>query len=211
MARSLDELEGRKMARSLDELDASFQTQYQKGKSKVQKSGIIFYAVLLLMVGSTMLLSCNAIGLLSFGSYKTSEILEESMESIYPIGSLIIAKKVDPNELKIGDDITFMKNAKTILTERIIEIEEDYVGTGERIFITKGVDITRGTPEMVAPENVIGKVTNSIPRAGAFFSLLGKTLWMLPVLILVVIVGSFVYRAVRGKRDKKEDSERTIV
>ena len=47
-------------------------------------------------------------------------VLTSSMENEIPKGSLVVAKYMEPSELKIGDDITFMISETTKITHRII-------------------------------------------------------------------------------------------
>lgn len=48
-----------------------------------------------------------------------------SMEPLYPVGSLIYVKKVEPNEIKEKDAITFyMKNTTIVATHQVFEIDK---------------------------------------------------------------------------------------
>lgn len=63
-----------------------------------------------------------------------------SMIPKYQIGDVILVKEVDPNEIKIGDDVTYQGEKGSmkgmIVTHRVIDIEEV---DGKRIFHTKGI------------------------------------------------------------------------
>ncbi len=93
-----------------------------------------------------------------FGGYSAFVVLTGSMEEVIPKGSLVFTKKVDPLELNVGDDITYMVSESTTVTHRIIEIEENYLGTGERAFRTQGVMNKDPDRNPVAAVNVVGKV-----------------------------------------------------
>lgn len=90
--------------------------------------------------------------------FSMMQVLTGSMETEIPKGSLIITHHVDPNTLEVGDDITYMVNATTTITHRIIEIIEEYTDTGERAFTTQGVCNAEPDKEPVAAVNVVGKV-----------------------------------------------------
>ena len=49
-------------------------------------------------------------------------VLSGSMESIYPTGSLIYVKAVEPEKLKVDDIITFKTQGGIVATHRIIEL-----------------------------------------------------------------------------------------
>lgn len=98
-------------------------------------------------------------------------VLSGSMKPTYHVGSLIYVTKVDTDDLKVGDPITYVIDGGTVVTHRIVEVIPDYGENGERGFKTKG-DANKtedGTP--VHENNVIGKPIFSIPLLGfvAFF------------------------------------------
>lgn len=48
------------------------------------------------------------------------------MESLYPVGSLIYVRKVNPDEIKVNDTITFyMESERIIATHQVYEIDEN--------------------------------------------------------------------------------------
>ena len=52
-------------------------------------------------------------------------VLTGSMEPTYPVGSLIYVKKVDPEELRVRDVITYSLTPNTVVTHRIVELVPD--------------------------------------------------------------------------------------
>ncbi len=109
-------------------------------------------------------------------------VLTESMQEVIPKGSLIITKSVPPDELQIGDDITFMVNPTTSVTHRIVNIRPQAGGTP--IIQTKGIN--NPTPDApVAVENIVGKVVYH----SLFLGLLAKGIgdnWPLLLFLLAV-------------------------
>ena len=85
-------------------------------------------------------------------------VLSGSMQREIPKGSLIITKQVDPSNINIGDDITFMVDNHTSVTHRVIDIIEDYEGSGNPGFQTQGINNINPDDEIVYYENVVGKV-----------------------------------------------------
>ena len=66
---------------------------------------------------------------------KTFVVTSGSMEPLYPVGSLIYVKKVEPEEIKINDTITFyMQDNKIIATHQVYEIDKN-----NKEFRTQGI------------------------------------------------------------------------
>ena len=87
--------------------------------------------------------------------YSGMLVLSESMQDAIPKGSFILTRAVEPEELQVGDDITFMVNPTTSVTHRIVDIHLQ--ADGRPIIRTQGVNNpVPDTP--VANENIVGKV-----------------------------------------------------
>lgn len=94
-------------------------------------------------------------------------VLSPSMEPQYPTGSLIYVKSVDPDDLQIGDVITFTLpgNSGTV-THRIVEILPDEDNPGRRCFRTQGDNNHHPDGGAVAEDRVVGTPIVMIPRLG---------------------------------------------
>lgn len=88
-------------------------------------------------------------------------VLSGSMEPNISVGSMIIVKNVNPEELEAGDIITFQVSDSTLVTHRVVE---NNVETQK--ITTKGDanDVNDGNP--VSYSNVIGELFISIPLLG---------------------------------------------
>ena len=89
-------------------------------------------------------------------------VLSGSMEPTYPVGSLIYVKKTAPEEVQVGDPITFVLDENlTVATHRVIEVDSQ-----DRQFRTKGDanEAVDGAPVLF--ENLIGVPKFSIPKLG---------------------------------------------
>lgn len=120
-----------------------------------------------ILVALVVLLAIALVGVRLVG-IKTYAVMSGSMEPVYPTGSLLYVKSVDPKELKVGDSITFMLDEDTVATHRIIEIIPDEEDSSVIRFRTQGDanDSPDGTP--VHCKNVIGKPMFAIPYLGYF-------------------------------------------
>ena len=228
------------MAKSLEEIEKAFQEQH---KTKVQLeevieedeeseilrrkeqdekpklnhasivSDVIFYLTLIAMVICAVLFSRGALGTQTFGGYRFYEVMTTSMESVYPRGSLLLIKETDSSNLVVGDDITFAVDSSNIITHRIVEIQENYEGSGTRAFITKGVDNVTEDQEPVPSQNVIGVVKKGIPRLGAALSWLGSNLWVLLIFFLSLVAFSFFIKLFfrEGRKSQENTMEGALL
>lgn len=64
--------------------------------------------------------------------YKLILVTSDSMTPVFKSGDLIMIVRVDPDQVKVGDIVTFQTKDHKLLTHRIVEIKED----GE--MVTKG-------------------------------------------------------------------------
>ena len=97
--------------------------------------------------------------------YTPYTVLSGSMEPTYHVGSLIYVKEVDAMSLEVDDAITFRLSGGTVVTHKIIEIENANDPYSIR-FRTQGEanDTPDGNP--VSPSDIIGKPEFSIPYLG---------------------------------------------
>lgn len=83
-----------------------------------------------------------------------------SMTPEYPIGSVIIIKKTDPENLKVKDVITFYSSDPSlnnmVVTHRIMEITDD--GDGTYSYVTQGDANVLKDEYPAESEKIIGKV-----------------------------------------------------
>lgn len=93
-------------------------------------------------------------------------VLSGSMEPEYPVGSLLYVKKVDPAELKVGDDITFLLDSDTAATHRIVAVVPDGDDPSVLRFKTKGIANKDEDGGLVHAQNILGKPVFDIPYLG---------------------------------------------
>jgi len=91
-----------------------------------------------------------------------SVIMSGSMEPTIPVGSVVIVKKVNPEDVKVGDIIAF-KTGESRTVHRVVEkIVED----GSFYFKTKGDANEKPDPWIVKPEDICGALMLTIPYYG---------------------------------------------
>lgn len=132
--------------------------------SGFKKGWNIFTGVLVALL---VILAILLVGMRLF--FRVYSVLSPSMEPAFKVGSLIYVKKTAPEDVRVGDPITFVMNEKLdIVTHRVVEIEESVDGKGGTVYryTTKGDanDTNDGRP--VRDENLLGVPVFSIPYLG---------------------------------------------
>ncbi|MGB9840454.1 signal peptidase I [Thermovenabulum sp.] len=95
--------------------------------------------------------------------YKPLTVLSGSMAPLLMPGDVVVIKKVNPNDIKKGDIITFITNDNVLITHRVTEIIDK---DGKRLFETKGDANNVEDSKLVTSDNIIGVMKIKIPYAG---------------------------------------------
>lgn len=132
----------------------------QPSRIKAFVNGLMFYAMLIsLVLGAFLVSSANDTGApQNVLGFSAMTVLTRSMQSEIPQHSLIITRMVDPATIQIGDDITYMVRGNRTITHRVIDIHENYAGSGMRGFETQGIMNPRPDAEIVPEVNIVGRV-----------------------------------------------------
>ncbi len=170
----------------------------RKQLKKAVGNALFYLALALALVMAVFIRATKQGPPVSIAGYSGMLVLTESMGDAIPKGSLIITKSVPPEELQIGDDVTFMVNPTTSVTHRVVDVRPQASGTP--IIQTKG--LTNSTPDAPIPaENIVGKVVYH----SLFLGLLAKTIgdnWPLLLFLLAVwtALGKVLVRLLRENR-----------
>ena len=122
------------------------------------------------LISTLMIIACLAItaALIAprLAGREAFAVMSGSMEPYYHVGSIVyVDKDISPEEIQVGDPITFRKADTAVATHRVIAIDEE-----ARQFTTKGDANEVQDMAPVSFDNVIGKAGMSIPLLG-FISL----------------------------------------
>ncbi len=93
-------------------------------------------------------------------------VLSGSMEPTYHVGSVIYVKTVDPLTITQGQLITFLLDADTVATHRVVEVVPDEEAPSVIRFRTKGDANEAVDGSLVHYKNVIGTPVFTIPYLG---------------------------------------------
>jgi len=91
-------------------------------------------------------------------------VRSSSMEPAMRAGALAVMLPIDPEDVKVGDIITFDPpwDPDVIVSHRVMAVHRD----GQLLFDTKGDAVEETDPYYVPAQNVHGKVVFSIPYLG---------------------------------------------
>lgn len=131
-----------------------------------------FGVVLAIYLGDLVLNSNNPNKKPLFSTYV---VLTPSMVPTINVNDAIIVKRVDKDNYKVGDIITFNSNEENYeglaITHRVVEKQE--INDNTSVYTTKGDNNKIIDPTSVKTESIYGKVLFKIPKVGCiqkFFS-----------------------------------------
>lgn len=120
------------------------------------------------------------------GSF-SSVVMSGSMEPTIHVGSIVIVRRVNPEEVRVGDIIAF-KTGESKTIHRVIE----KVAEGSSFYFrTKGDANEDPDPWIVEPGNILGELRFTLPYYG-YLIWFGRTpvglilLILLPAIILII-------------------------
>ena len=155
------------------------QAQEEIARSKKQKKvrsrhkgffsifgNILFVVILLVMAGLSFFLIQSRItgGAPQIAGYQIYIVLSDDMSPEIRAGSLAFVSEIEPQELAVGDIITFQSpdDPSALATQRLVEVKKD----NDLGFVTRGDAGNTADISPVPSDNVVGKVTGSVPYAG---------------------------------------------
>ncbi|TQL56653.1 signal peptidase [Rarobacter faecitabidus] len=130
-------------------------------------------------------------------------VLSSSMEPHYPVGTLVIIRPVAPDDLQVGDVITYqLESGKpAVATHRVVE--KGLRADGELQFVTKGDNNNVADAEPVREVQIRGKLWYAVPYVGYVST------WLDPssrgALVTIAAVALLAYGAwlvISGLRDR---------
>ena len=146
----------------------------------------------------------------SIGGNAPLIVLTGSMEPTIKAGDLIVTKKIDAKDVKVGDVISFFDpagNGSTILTHRVIDIEIDET-SGELFFRTQGDDNDIADMTPVPAENLVGRWEGTRFWGLGYVVLFTQSTVGLIIIISVIVAAIIIYMIVRKRiQDKEKQSD----
>jgi signal peptidase len=144
-------------------------------------SDLIFWVVCISLVAGSILFASSEDPRKSYFGYRSYNVLTESMTpkedgSSQPggfrKGAMILVRMCNPEDVKIGDIITFNPNARDtgnayFLTHRVVDIKYELGGKEGIFFVTRG-DHNNADDSPISGDMLIGKKIFHIPELGTW-------------------------------------------
>ncbi len=121
--------------------------------------------------------------------YTPYVVTSGSMQSVYPVGSIIYVREAAPEDVQVGDAITFYLNDDTIAVHQVWKINY-----GEQNFRTQGIDNLDAEGNIIQDaspvpfENLIGLPVFCVPKLGVLYDTLQKPLGICAAAFVVILV-----------------------
>jgi signal peptidase len=159
----------------------------------------VFSLVVMLMVVAVFIYIAPHIG------WYVSAVVSGSMEPALETGSLVVTRPVDPEEIKVGDIITFnpVSLGERMMTHRVIDIRKN----SPVVFQTQGDNCGMPDPFSVPAENLVGKICFHIPYGGNFTEFLKTPAGFIssvivPGILVFILYVIGVWRAVIERKNQ---------
>ena len=156
---------------------------------------ILVYNIILIAISSA-----NQINVINIFGYKSYIIKTNSMEPTIKINDVVITKKVQKSEIKVGDVITFFQEGE-VITHRITKIDEN----GE--YTTKGDNNNIEDTFKITYENIEGKHILTIPYLGAIVKMLDNKIVFL-IITLIVLIFMLITIQNQEKRENRREKKK---
>ena len=135
--------------------------------------------------------------------YYSSVIMSSSMEPTIPIGSIVVVKRVNPDDVKVSDIIVFQRSdSKTLhrVIDKIVENDSYY-------FKTKGDANEDPDPWTVQPEQVNGALLLTIPYYGYLIYFAGTSIGFVLMVIIpaTLLIANEIRKIIKLKKEGKNE------
>lgn len=171
---------------------------------------VTLFVILFLLMVCLQRFSNNEV---SFFNYRLFTVASGSMAPQYNVGDVLIAKETAPEDIKVGDSLTYLGNSGTftgkVVTHEVTRIEK--TTSGEYIFHTKGkANLIEDPP--VYQKQVYGVIVWNPKILSFIYKIVGTQygLFIFVVLPIFYIIGSEMLTAMLENEEKrrKEYEER---
>jgi len=140
-------------------------------------------------------------------SFQVLRVMSGSMEPKIKVGSVVFIQKINPEDLKKNDIITYAseENPDMSVTHRLIEIEEK---ENQTVFKTKGDANNSKDMAEVSPSQIKGKVVFSLPLLGYLSVWIRKPLGfgllvILPAILIIISEILNIKKTIEKEVEKK--------
>ena len=173
---------------------------------KIPRGILYVFVALLLMVIIVQKVTNNN---LSIGGIRVFMIISESMKDEYNIVDILISIQVNPDEINVGDNITYLGQTGDfkglVITHKVVEKR---VAGNEYHFVTKGLANEISDPE-ISYDQIYGKVVYKTIILSFIAKMMNNQLsyYILYTLVALIISLEIVTWIFEAKSEAKEEDE----
>ena len=146
----------------------------------------------------------------SIAGYRIFRVITGSMEPEYDIGQVVISKEVDPNSIKVGDDIVYLgtygEYSGKIIMHSVVGIDKD--ANGNLNFHAKGLHSSSVEDPQIKDSQIYGVVKFKSKILTILYKL-ATNIYSLFVIVLVLALNVFIAFRKSGEEDVKQLDEVT--
>lgn len=189
----------------MDKIKDFFSSKTMKILMKVFKSIIVVVMIAFVLVVCLQRFSNNRI---SIFKYRMFSVVSGSMAPKYNIGDVLVAKEVEPEDIKVGDTISYLGKvgsfANKVITHKVVEIEKDT--SGKYIFHTMGLTNVIEDPD-VYEEQVFGIVVYKTFILSLIYRIVSVNIgfYLFIIVPLFIIIGSEIVTTLVDKEAKRRE------
>lgn len=164
---------------------------------------IAFLIVLLMLIVVVLQRTTN--NEVALGEYRIFVVATGSMEPKYQVGDVLVAKEIEPENIKVGDDIVYTGKDGSfkgkVVTHQVISIEKE---EDNFKIVTKGIANSAEDPE-ITQEQVMGKVIYKMKLLSVFEKAVSNNYVFFFVIFVPIVL--IMYRQIRNAVLSEEDEE----
>ena len=171
----------------------------------------ILYQILViicLIVAAVIILQKVTASNKSIAGYRIFRVITGSMEPEYDIGQVVISKEVDPNSIKVGDDIVYLgtygEYSGKIIMHSVVGIDKD--ANGNLNFHAKGLHSSSVEDPQIKDSQIYGVVKFKSKILTILYKL-ATNIYSLFVIVLVLALNVFIAFRKSGEEDVKQLEE----
>lgn len=176
----------------------------KKSKARSVIGNILFYGILIAVLAGAYFYATDQSPDKSVFGYRFYEAESGSMSPVIEKGDIIFVKMKQPEDVKVGDIVTYAANedGSVTVTHRVIKTYKDK--DGQVMLRTKG-DASPEADSPVKGKQVIGTVSTHLPLIGSIIGML-QTKPYIPIGLLIIGIGMVMILR-RLFRDKEQTNK----
>jgi len=149
---------------------------------------------------------------ISFFDYRMFTVITGSMEPVYNVGDVLVAKKVEPSTIKVGDDITYEGLSGSfndkVITHRVVRIEKD--SNNKYVFHTKGIPNLVEDLVPVSESQIYGIIIYKSLLLSTIYRIVATNIgfYLFIIIPILYVIGSEIITVMLDKEEKRREKLR---